>query len=99
MVLNETGDKTPELSRLFVSLRGQAVEQYLQSKGHRLDILDDDQVTHEGNPDPLVVRLKGLGVAMPSLFVLDLATGEVIHQQALPATPEAVMEVLKSHGG
>lgn len=99
VILHETSDNTPELSQLFVKLRRQDVEQYLQSKGHRLDILDDDQVTHEGTPDPLVVRLNGLGQALPALFILDLTSGEVIHKQALPATPEAVMEVLKTHGG
>lgn len=99
VVLHETSDDTPELSQLLVKLRRQEIEQYLRAKGHRLDILDDDQLDSAGRPDSLVSKLKALGVAEPALFILELASGDVIHQQPLPATPEAVMEALKSHGG
>lgn len=93
VILRETDDNTPAIGLLTTQLRTGEAAAYLKSKGHTLDILDDD------NPAPIVTKLVALGVAEPALFILDAATGAVVHQQPLPASAAEVLAVLKAHGG
>lgn len=99
VILHEVQDDTPEQARLWTQLRTGANAEYIKTKNHRLDILDDDSVDANGNPAKIVTELKALGVQMPALFILDKATGSVIHSQPLPDSATKIMEVLKTYGG
>jgi hypothetical protein len=93
VILSETEDNTPAMGLLVNALRKGETAAYLTSKGHTLDVLDDD------NPTPIVAKLLPLGVQQPALFVLDAGTNAVLHSQPLPATAAEVLAAIKAHGG
>jgi hypothetical protein len=99
VILRETADDTPEQARMWNLLRTGEHAAYLKSKGHKLEILDDDSVDQNGQPSKLVEGLKPLATSLPFLFILEPSDGRPLHSQAVPATAAQVMEVIKSHGG
>lgn len=92
-------DTDPARAAMFNDLRTGAEAGYLSSKGHQLLILDADQETADGGPDPFVAKLKATGESLPAEFVLDLQTKSIIATQALPASAAAVVEFVKGNGG
>ena len=92
-------DTDPARAAMFNDLRTGAEAGYLSSKGHQLLILDADQETADGGPDPFVAKLKATGESLPAEFVLDLQTKSIIAKQALPASAAAVVEFVKGNGG
>lgn len=95
VIIRETEDSTPDLALLLTDLRDGEHAAYLSSKGHKLDILDDDLSA------PIVANLRPqlAGMTMPALFILDAATGAMVHKQTLPASAAEVINVVKAHGG
>ncbi len=98
VILHESADDTAEQARIWNQLRAGQASEYMISKGHKLDILDDDVVDGSGQLPPLVAKLNALNVATPALFILDESKA-VLHSQALPSSTSQIMEVLKAHGG
>lgn len=99
VILRETLDDTPEQARAWNLLRTGENAAYIKSKGHRLEILDDDSVDQDGQPSKLVAELKPLATTLPFMFILEPSDGRPLHSQPAPATAAQVMEVIKSHGG
>lgn len=99
VIVADLKDTTPDRASMFNDLRTGEPGKYLEGKGHQLLILDDDQETADGGPDPFVVKLKATGAALPAQFVLDLQTKQIIAQQALPASAAAVVDFVKVNGG
>lgn len=99
VILHETGDDAPADGQLYVALRQGDFAGYLASHGHTLDVLDDDPESQPERVAALLAKLNALGVTKPAIYVLDAATGEVIHSQPRPATVAEILQVVKSHGG
>jgi hypothetical protein len=101
VVIRETADSTPQQARLLTTLRTGAFDTYLRSKGHRLYVLDDDSVGSDGRPSPLVEAWKPIvaGIPMPVLVIVEPKTRGVLAKQPLPESADAVLELLKQHGG
>lgn len=93
IVVRESADDTPALSKLLVELRVGPQAERLAAGGHRVTIVDPQDEDGEGRP----VRWLGIvGEAisqtpLPALAVLD-ARERVIHAGPLPAEAAAVVE-------
>lgn len=94
VIVHETLDTTPQLARLITALRrdGNEVEEYLRTKQHTLDVLDDD---HQS-----VDAAWFAGVRLPAVVLLDANTGQVQGRGELPADRQlpALLAWLKSQG-
>ena len=99
VILRESADDTADQARIWNQLRTGDAAEYLASKGHKLDIFDDDSIGPDGQPAKLVTELKPLATSLPFMFILDASDGRPLHSQAVPASASLVMEVIKSHGG
>jgi hypothetical protein len=103
LLVHESADDTPEVSRLIVSLRTGTSAAYLDSKGHKLSILDDDSVDAAGKPAADVEQWRPhfAGMKLPALFVLDETGKTLLHKQEIPAgsTAAQVVEIVKGKGG
>lgn len=95
LIVRETEDTTPELARAITSLRSGPSAEYLAGKGHRLQVLDDDATDAAGQPVKVLQPFAPF--AVPELLLL--ADGTLIHRQALPATADEVISVIRAHGG
>ena len=96
-ILHESTATTPEMARTFTNLRTGTSQSYLKSKGHTLNILDDDLTDAAGKPSPLVTKWAPIGT-LPEL-VIGTADGKVIWRGPLPATADGVIEAIKRAGG
>lgn len=101
LILYESEQKTPELSRLITDLTNASSPRYkyLQDKGHMVAPLDDDLEDASGRPfldgwRPLVPQL-------PAIVIQDAKTKAILVKQALPATFTGtdVINLLQKHGG
>ena len=99
VIIRETEETTPALARTLTALRTGTVAQYFASKGHTLDIVDDDSVDQSGQPVKWIEDLESLGVPEPAFFILDPQTTAVIYKQPLPATPGEILAAVKANGG
>jgi hypothetical protein len=99
VILHKTGDDMPADASLYVQLQDGESAAYLKSRGHTLDILDDDPENQPTRVVSLLSKLNALGVAKPALYVLDASTGAVVHSQPRPSTAAEILDVVKSHGG
>ena len=103
LLVHESADDTPEVSRLLVALRAGTAAAYLSEKGHKLSILDDDSVDASGKPAADVEQWRPhfSGLKLPVLFVLDETGKTLIHKQELSAgtTAAQVVEIVKGKGG
>lgn len=103
LIVRETADTTPEMSRLVVGLRTGASAAYLLSKGHTLAILDDDAVDENGQPAASVKAWEPFykDLTLPALLIIDPATRTLVHREALgaAATADSVIATIKGKGG
>lgn len=101
VLLHESQDDSAAFARMAVQLRTGEQADYLKAKGHTLLILDDDSTDQLGNRPKLVVDLLAVTPQLPALFVLDSATGAVLHSRPLTdaANAAGVLAVLKEYGG
>lgn len=103
LIIRESTRDTAEFSRLLVAVRTGASRTYLESKGHKLYLLDDNDKDMNNNPTPLVEKWRPhyAGMALPAVFILD-DKGELLHKQGIDpkaSDPAIVLDVLKTHGG
>ena len=100
VIVQETQQTTPELANLVNRLRGGDSSKYLSSKGHSLKVLDKDQLNQaaELSPDAAKWRDK-VTQPLPSLLIVDQSTFAVLSAGSLPPSDQAVIELLKQHGG
>lgn len=103
LILRETAETTPQLARLVTGLRSGPSAEYLKSKSHTLDILDDDSVGSDGKPSKIVEgwRPHFKDLTLPALLIYDPKTKVVVFKQSLPVTEtaESVVATLRAHGG
>lgn len=101
VLLHESQDDSAAFARMAVQLRTGDSAAYLTGKGHTLLILDDDSTDQLGNRSKLVTDLLAINPQLPAMFVLDSATGAVLHSRPLTdaANAAGVLAVLKEHGG
>lgn len=98
VIIRESLDDTPAHARMFITLQSGANAEYIRSKGHAINILDDEQTDENGNPLALVQSLLPLQPP-PALFVLEMSDGRPLHHEPLPETADDVMRVLRENGG
>ncbi|GIV50901.1 MAG: hypothetical protein KatS3mg038_3294 [Candidatus Kapaibacterium sp.] len=102
-IIHESAQATPEWSRLVVELRKEDSEaaRYLASKGHALQILDQDLPTARAWLE--AARRVNPQLALPALIVADPRRGldsGVLYAGSLDVSDAAhILEVLKQHGG
>jgi hypothetical protein len=103
LIVSESASSTPATGRLITGLRNAPHATYITSKGHKLAVLDDDDVDENGQPTPVLATWRPhlVGMTLPVLFVVDQPTGALVHKESLPATATAdtVMATLRAHGG
>lgn len=98
LILRESGDDNPAMSRLLVSLSSGKGRDYLKSKGHAYFSFDADGKREDGSPDPKVVAWKNaLNIKMPCVAILD-STGAILHKASLPdsCTADNVLDILRA---
>jgi len=99
LILRESANDTPAMSRLLVSLQAGKGRDYLKSKGHSCLALDVDAKGADGKADANVAAWRvAVDVPLPALAILD-SKGNVLHKEPLPATATAddVLAVLRRH--
>jgi hypothetical protein len=101
VVIREAMEPTPELSRTLVLLQSGPVADYFKSKGHTVQIFDDEAKDEQGNPSAYVQAwLKILGdKPLPAVAIEDVTTRNVVHKDKLPASADAVLSIVKGVGG
>jgi hypothetical protein len=90
VIVRESLDDTPAMARLITALRNGPAAEYLTTKGHALDVLDDDH--------PSVVADWTEGVQLPAVAVLDGKTQQVLYREPLPATADELVKWLQGKG-
>ncbi len=101
LILHESGDDNPAMSRLLVSMASTKGREYLKSKGHAYFNFDVDGKRPDGTPDPNVVAWKAaLNVPLPAIAILD-SSGAVLFKVSLAdgTTTDDVISILRSNGG
>lgn len=94
LIVHERGDDTPELTSTLAKLRLGTGAQYLTTKGHTLDVLDQDAQGPDGQPLAKLTALKPF--TLPEMFIHDKASGKLLWRGKLPADPIAEVQ---RHGG
>lgn len=95
MIPHETADDTPAIANELAALRMGTHEAYLKSKGHTLDILDDDKLGPDGQPPALLNKFKPY--ALPEVLVIQ-PPDKLLARQPF-TTADAAIELLKKNGG
>jgi hypothetical protein len=100
-IIRETADTTPAVARLVTALRVGPHSQYLASKKHTLQVLDDDSVSGDGRASAAVEAWRPIfaGMKLPVLIIYDPVSRSVLSKEPLPTTAEAVVEAIKKTGG
>lgn len=101
VIIRESENDTPSFGSLVYGLRTGTNDDYLDSKGHTLLILDQHQLDEDGQPSQLVAGLLGRNSQLPALFILESSDMRPLHDETLAATATAadVMAILKANGG
>lgn len=95
MIPHETADDTPAIANEFAALRIGAHAEYLKSKGHTLDIWDDDKVGPDGKPPALLEKYKPY--SLPEVLVID-PPDKLLAREPF-TTADAAMDLLRKNGG
>jgi len=90
VIIEESADRTASQAATLASPKLRA---YLTENGHRLRIYDRDVV-----PAGCAKYRDLAGDDLPACFVVD-DEGQVLHRGPLPAAADALVELLKTHGG
>jgi hypothetical protein len=100
-IIRETAETSAPLARLINQLRTGPQSQYLASKGHKLDVWDDDSVLADGRPSPKAEAWKPIyaGLTLPVLIIYDPASKNILHKGTLPESADAVIEAVRKAGG
>jgi len=102
VVVHEVDDATKEFANLRVmTANNSAAAKYFREKGHIVQFLEEEQKGADGQPFPLVEKLKTLGVGVPAVFILDPSTKAVLYQLKLEpgVTADNLVEYAKRGGG
>ncbi len=102
VVLHEVDDDSSAFANFRVNTaNNSAAAQYFKANGHTVQFLEEEQKDQNGQPHPLVEKLKALGVGVPAAFILDPATKAVLYQTKLgpDATADNLVEYTKRGGG
>lgn len=103
-LIHETGDTTPQLASIVAQLRAGEPAKYLTSKQHGLRILDDESLAEAKATSPVLAQwlAKVEGKPLPCLLIADTSRQDasgVLFVDKLPASAQAVIDVLKQYGG
>lgn len=92
----ETADTRAELARTINALRNGAAAEYIKTKGHVLDVLDDDAVDETGKP--IMTDLQG--IQLPAMLIYDRQTKQLRHKVSVPANvpADALLAIIKKYG-
>lgn len=103
VVLRESLEPTPEMGRLIVQMESGPIGSYLAEKKHEFESFDKDAKDETGAPSAYVRPFldAAKGATLPAVVIVELATGKVVHSQALGEHPTAaaLLEIVKGHGG
>ncbi len=96
MIVQETGDKTPQWSMTLNQLRTGVQSQYLKDKGHSLLIIDADSLSGDAKWKALLQ-----GMTLPVLVISDGKTHTLVHKQSVThaMTADEFVTLLKEKGG
>lgn len=98
LLVYESSDTTPELARAITALRVGPAAEYLQSKGHTLDVLDVDAVDGQGNPSPRVAQWRETfgHLQLPAILVI-APPNKVVHASSIDEpSATAILDVIKA---
>lgn len=98
VILGETEEQTPELFQMYVSLRNNPIAEYLQSRGHRLWILDDDHQDAQSYVT-LLNRNKAAAGLPVEVVIVDAETPKLLYKGNCPPTAQGVLDLIKANGG
>jgi hypothetical protein len=91
------------MARAITALRNPPHSDYLRSKGHTLNVLDDDAVDADGKPSAIVEAWRPFfkDLTLPVVFIVDQNGNKLVAKQSVPATTTAdgYMAILKANGG
>lgn len=105
-IVRETANIDPDLARVVEDIQaGRTAEaQYLASKGHRVTLVDPDDVDPTGQPTPAVAKLTPalVGLTLPVAIVVDQSSGAILSKQSVNAdtvTAAQLVDFVKANGG
>ena len=105
-IVRETANIDPDLARVVEDIQGGRTTeaQYLSSKGHRVTLVDPDDVDPTGQPTPAVTKLTPalVGLTLPVAIVVDQSSGAILSKQSVNAdtvTAAQLVDFVKANGG
>lgn len=98
VIVHETADDTVAQRDMLAEIQiGKGpVAEYLKSKGHTIQVLDDD--TQDENGQRVVDEAWLEGVRLPAVVILDATSRQAQQRGQLPATPDGLLGWLKGKG-
>ncbi len=99
VIIRESGTDDPLFNRMSVSLRFGENADLLEQGGHKLLILDQNEVNEDGQLLPILANLIPLNPTLPALFILDDKATVLHHETLTEFSAEHVLEVLEDNGG
>lgn len=99
IVAHEEKDDTVEQTDIWADMRKDEFRNYCSTKGHRIQILDDDATDATGKR--IIPEVDLSGKPLPLVLVYDRETKKLIDSEPLPAgsTSATVMDIIRRHGG
>ena len=94
IIVYETEDTSVDLASLFTSLRHGPIAERIAKDGHQLLIMDKDTKDERKQPLPLLARFAPYST-IPELIIADKAGQTLVKRYPLPASPNAVAELIK----
>lgn len=100
VVIEETAQSSANRGSYFVY---KPLAEKMVSSGHKWKVADKDVKDANGSTPtdlaPYINEAKASGKPLPRLYLVDQVTGDVFYKDTLPATPQALVEILTKIGG
>lgn len=100
VVIEETAQSSANRGSYFVH---KPLAEKMVASGHKWKVADQHVKDANGQTPadlvPYINEAKASGKPLPRLYLVDQVTGDVFYKDALPATPQALVELLTKIGG
>lgn len=104
LIVYESSDKFQPWSNTLTRLRNGPIADYLNGKGHKLNLLDTDERGSGGKPSSTLTAWKPYleGLKLPAIFIIDSQTNLILNKEreiTKETAAEDILALIKAYGG